>query len=174
MHISTLSTSDIVINKVFHFRCGNSYAAFEGIEPGSIWAFWRHAVTLAVEPTPPPSHKEEIMPYVIEKICSGTETACMEACPFDCIHPNKNEMSLEPLFYIDAETCTDCGACAIACPESAIAPAAEFGHYAGPAAQAKQQPYDSHLQVISGKESERPAFEVIAEEWFTAFATAHP
>ena len=31
------------------------------------------------------------MAYVIAEPCSGTkDTACVDACPVDCIHPQKN------------------------------------------------------------------------------------
>jgi ferredoxin len=79
---------------------------------------------------------------------------------------------MAPLYYIDAETCTDCGACALVCPESAIAPAAAFGHYAGPAA-AKENPHDAHLSIVNS-ESEPTAFEIIAKEWETTFIASQP
>lgn len=32
------------------------------------------------------------MAYVIAEPCIGTkDTACVDACPVDCIHPRKNE-----------------------------------------------------------------------------------
>jgi ferredoxin len=112
------------------------------------------------------------MPYIVQKLCGGTETACVDACPYDCIYPNKDEFSLQPLYTIDAETCTNCGACALVCPEGAIAPAAEYGHYAGAAASAKR-PYDSHLQVWSSA-APAPPLDLTATELFTAFAASHP
>jgi ferredoxin--NADP+ reductase len=97
----------------------------------------------------------------------------MDACPFDCIHPSKDERPMQPLYFIDPETCTDCGACALVCPESAIAPAAAFGRYAGPAAGAKANSYDSHLEVAP-PDAEPGAFEVIAKEWLTTFVASQP
>ena len=115
------------------------------------------------------------MPYVIQKLCSGTETACMDPCPFDCIYPNKDEFSTKPLFYIDAEECTNCGACALSCPESAIAPAEEFGRYAGPGVGLKGKSYESHLSVAPPSDTiDPPAFEVIAKEWFTTYVASQP
>jgi ferredoxin len=73
----------------------------------------------------PPGAKEEpkIMTYVICEPCIGTkDTACVEACPVDCIHPTKEEPEFEEseLLYIDPAECIDCGACVPACPVEAI------------------------------------------------------
>jgi ferredoxin--NADP+ reductase len=115
------------------------------------------------------------MPYVIQKLCSATETACMEACPFDCIYPTREECSTstKPLFYIDAEECTNCGACALSCPESAIVPAKEFGRYSGPGVKSKNNVYDAHLSVLPSDTFEPPALEIIAQEWLTTFVASH-
>jgi NAD-dependent dihydropyrimidine dehydrogenase PreA subunit len=63
------------------------------------------------------------MAYVIAEPCIGTkDTACVDACPVDCIHPKKDEAKhgeLEQL-YIDPVECIDCGACVPVCPVSAI------------------------------------------------------
>ncbi len=40
----------------------------------------------------------------------------MEACPAEAISEG------DPKYIIDAETCTDCGACVDECPADAIAP----------------------------------------------------
>jgi ferredoxin len=54
------------------------------------------------------------MAYVIAEPCIGTkDTACVDACPVDCIHPKKDEA-------IDPVECIDCGACVPVCPVSAI------------------------------------------------------
>ena len=113
------------------------------------------------------------MPYVIQKLCSGTDTACMDACPYDCIHPEKDEISLKPLFYVDAEQCTDCGACALACPEGAIAPAAEYGRYAGISACPQDSSYESHLRIATAEQLQPPAMEIIAKELLTTFVASH-
>ena len=63
------------------------------------------------------------MAYVIAEPCIGTkDTACVDACPVDCIHPKKDEdghAEADQLF-IDPVECIDCGACVPACPVSAI------------------------------------------------------
>lgn len=74
------------------------------------------------------------MPYQIESQCSGKETICEDVCAYDCFKvvdatPVHNGLHLQ----IDAEQCTDCGACALACPEGAIVSAEGFTRYsAGP------------------------------------------
>jgi ferredoxin len=63
------------------------------------------------------------MPFVITDPCIGTkDTACVDVCPVDCIHPRKDEPEFEPatMLYIHPEECIDCGACVPACPVSAI------------------------------------------------------
>jgi ferredoxin len=50
------------------------------------------------------------------------DTACVDACPVDCIHPRKDESTFEgeTMLYIDPIECIDCGACVPVCPVSAI------------------------------------------------------
>jgi ferredoxin len=63
------------------------------------------------------------MAYVIAEPCIGTkDTACVDACPVDCIHPKKDEPGYAEaeLLYIDPVECIDCGACVPVCPVSAI------------------------------------------------------
>ena len=63
------------------------------------------------------------MAYVIAEPCIGTkDTACVDACPVDCIHPKKDEDGYAEIIqlYIDPVECIDCGACVPACPVSAI------------------------------------------------------
>jgi NAD-dependent dihydropyrimidine dehydrogenase PreA subunit len=63
------------------------------------------------------------MPFVITDPCIGTkDTACVDVCPVDCIHPRKDEPEFEPatMLYIHPEECIDCGACVPACPVTAI------------------------------------------------------
>jgi ferredoxin len=65
------------------------------------------------------------MAYVIAEPCIGTkDTACVNVCPVDCIHPRKDEGDFEGSIqlYIDPDTCIDCGACVPECPVSAIFP----------------------------------------------------
>ena len=63
------------------------------------------------------------MAYVIAEPCIGTkDTACVDVCPVDCIHPRKDEPDFEkePQLYISPVECIDCGACVPVCPVSAI------------------------------------------------------
>ena len=63
------------------------------------------------------------MPFVITDPCIGTkDTACVDVCPVDCIHPRKDEAEFEAagMLYIHPEECIDCGACVPACPVAAI------------------------------------------------------
>jgi NAD-dependent dihydropyrimidine dehydrogenase PreA subunit len=63
------------------------------------------------------------MAYVIAEPCIGTkDTACVDACPVDCIHPKKDEDAFgnADQLFIDPVECIDCGACVPACPVSAI------------------------------------------------------
>ena len=69
------------------------------------------------------------MSYWIAEPCIGTkDTACVEVCPVDCIHPTKDEEDFESAeqLYIDPETCIDCGACEPVCPVTAIFPDEEL------------------------------------------------
>lgn len=63
------------------------------------------------------------MPFIITDPCIGTkDTACVDVCPVDCIHPRKDEAEFEQatILYIHPEECIDCGACVPACPVTAI------------------------------------------------------
>ena len=65
------------------------------------------------------------MAYIICEPCIGTkDTACVDACPVDCIHPKKDEPDFEAatLLYIHPDECIDCGACEPECPVTAIYP----------------------------------------------------
>jgi ferredoxin len=69
------------------------------------------------------------MAYVIAEPCVNVkDTACVDACPVDCIHPKKDTVyddgrpgydKVDKL-YIDPVECIDCGACVPVCPVSAI------------------------------------------------------
>ncbi len=68
------------------------------------------------------------MAFVITDPCIDTkDTACVDVCPVDCIHPRKDEQEFEPaaMLYIHPEECIDCGACVPACPVAAIYDAPE-------------------------------------------------
>jgi NAD-dependent dihydropyrimidine dehydrogenase PreA subunit len=63
------------------------------------------------------------MAYVIAEPCIGTkDTACVDVCPVDCIHPTKDEEEFESaeMLYIDPDTCIDCNLCVDECPVKAI------------------------------------------------------
>ena len=59
------------------------------------------------------------MPFIITDPCIETkDTACVEVCPVDCIHPRKDapQFAESTMLYIHPEECIDCGACVPACP----------------------------------------------------------
>ena len=63
------------------------------------------------------------MAYIIAEPCIGTkDSACVDACPVDCIHPKKDEgdYAAADQLFIDPVECIDCGACVPVCPVSAI------------------------------------------------------
>jgi ferredoxin len=63
------------------------------------------------------------MAFVITDPCIDTkDTACVDVCPVDCIHPRKDEpeFAQATMLYIHPEECIDCGACVPACPVAAI------------------------------------------------------
>ena len=63
------------------------------------------------------------MTFVITEPCIGTkDTACVDVCPVDCIHPTKEDPEFEnsEMLFVDPAECIDCGACEPACPVEAI------------------------------------------------------
>ena len=70
------------------------------------------------------------MAYIITEPCVGIcDTACVDSCPVDCIHPTKDEWTAKgwdpqaldtKQLYIDPQECIDCGACEPVCPVQAI------------------------------------------------------
>lgn len=58
------------------------------------------------------------MTHVITALCLR-DNGCMSVCPVDCIQPG-NPADGFPTFYIDPNTCIDCGACVRECPFHAI------------------------------------------------------
>ena len=64
------------------------------------------------------------MPYVIVGTCIN-DSACVDVCPVDCIHPTPNEagFATADMLFIDPVKCIDCNACLEACPVNAILPA---------------------------------------------------
>ncbi len=68
------------------------------------------------------------MTFIITEPCLGVkDSACVDSCPVDCIHPRTDEEKFESetQLYIDPEECIDCGACVPECPVEAIFPEAE-------------------------------------------------
>jgi len=65
------------------------------------------------------------MTFIICEPCIGIkDTACVDSCPVDCIHPrsDETEFEAEQMLFIDPEECIDCGACVPECPVEAIFP----------------------------------------------------
>ena len=60
------------------------------------------------------------MTHIITSLCLR-DSSCAEVCPVECITPGKPKEQW-PIFYIDPETCIDCGACVPECPYAAIFP----------------------------------------------------
>lgn len=62
--------------------------------------------------------------YITEPCIKTKDTACVDVCPVDCIHPRKDEpdFAREEMLYIDERTCIDCGLCVDECPVRAIFP----------------------------------------------------
>jgi ferredoxin len=64
------------------------------------------------------------MTHIITSLCLR-DGGCATVCPVECIVPGKPEDKW-PWFYIDADTCIDCGACVPECPYAAIFPQDEI------------------------------------------------
>ena len=65
------------------------------------------------------------MAHVITQPCVGVkDTACVTACPVDCIHPTRDEPGFEAaaMLHIDPDTCIGCDLCVDECPVRAIFP----------------------------------------------------
>ena len=60
------------------------------------------------------------MTHVITSLCLR-DAGCQTVCPVECIVPGK-PVDKWPLYYIDPDTCIDCGACVPECPWAAIFP----------------------------------------------------
>lgn len=60
------------------------------------------------------------MTHIITSLCLR-DSGCVDVCPVECIVPGKPE-SEWPWYYIDPDTCIDCGACVPECPFEAIFP----------------------------------------------------
>ncbi len=65
------------------------------------------------------------MIFIIAEPCVGVcDTACVEVCPVDCIHPDhgwtQGDDPAGKMLYIDPEECIGCGLCEPECPVEAI------------------------------------------------------
>ena len=63
------------------------------------------------------------MTYVICEPCIEVkDSACVDVCPVDCIHPLPAVDEFEDVdqLYIDPEECIDCAVCEPECPVEAI------------------------------------------------------
>jgi ferredoxin len=63
------------------------------------------------------------MAHVIAQPCIGVkDTACVQVCPVDAIHPGRNEpeFAAVEMLYINPDVCIDCGLCVDECPVKAI------------------------------------------------------
>jgi ferredoxin len=58
------------------------------------------------------------MTHIITSLCLR-DSGCVDVCPVECIVPGK-PVDQWPWFYIDPDTCIDCGACIPECPFEAI------------------------------------------------------
>ena len=58
------------------------------------------------------------MTYIITSLCLR-DSGCVDVCPVECIVPGKPAEQW-PWYYIDPDTCIDCGACIPECPFEAI------------------------------------------------------
>lgn len=63
------------------------------------------------------------MAFVIAEPCIDVkDTACVDACPVDCIGPKRDDADFSDttMLFINPVQCIDCGACVPVCPVSAI------------------------------------------------------
>ncbi|MEN8098732.1 MAG: ferredoxin family protein [Chloroflexota bacterium] len=59
------------------------------------------------------------MTHVITSLCE-LDGSCIEVCPTESIVPGKADHETWNTYYIDPETCIDCGSCVAECPFDAI------------------------------------------------------
>jgi ferredoxin len=58
------------------------------------------------------------MTHIITSLCLR-DSSCVDVCPVECIIPGI-PIDKWPWYYIDPDTCIDCGACIPECPYEAI------------------------------------------------------
>jgi ferredoxin--NADP+ reductase len=59
------------------------------------------------------------MTHVITPLCE-LDGSCVEVCPVECIVAGQADHEQWNQYYIDPDTCIDCGACIAECPYDAI------------------------------------------------------
>lgn len=67
--------------------------------------------------------------YVIAEPCSSRkDTNCLDVCPVDAIHPNREspDFTTADKLHINAQTCIGCGSCFRVCAAKAIFDRAEL------------------------------------------------
>ncbi len=62
--------------------------------------------------------EDQDMTHIITRLCLR-DSGCVDVCPVECIVPGK-PVDKWPWYYIDPDTCIDCGACIPECPYEAI------------------------------------------------------
>jgi NAD-dependent dihydropyrimidine dehydrogenase PreA subunit len=107
------------------------------------------------------------MTFIITDPCIDTkDTACVDVCPVDCIHPRKDEpeFAQTTILYIHPEECIDCGACVPACPVAAI--------YDSPDSTPASQ--KDLIEANAIYRNDDPALIAQAEAMVKAHADSHP
>jgi len=122
------------------------------------------------------------MTHVITSLCLR-DSGCVDVCPVDCILPGKPQGEW-PLYYIDPDTCIDCGACVTECPFGAIFPKDEVpaaftakggefinrvgltGHYEGKNHHGQPVVLDSVKQLAAGEKVDLTPEIALNEEYF--------
>lgn len=98
------------------------------------------------------------MTHIITSLCLR-DSGCVDVCPVECIIPGKPQEEW-PWFYIDPDTCIDCGACVPECPFAAIYPEDEV-----PAGYtAKGGEVISHISIVGNWEGKNHHGKPIALE----------
>ena len=105
------------------------------------------------------------MAYIITEPCIGTkDTACVDVCPVDCIHPRKDEAEFAAAaqLFIHPDECIDCAVCIPECPVNAI-----YAEEDVPADQQHMTRLNAELAKLSGWKSitKRKAPLPDADDW---------
>ena len=120
------------------------------------------------------------MSHVITSLCLR-DSGCVDVCPVECISPG-NPSNKRPTYFIDPNSCIDCGACVPECPYNAIFPQDEVpgaykakggefinqvgltGHYQGQNSQGNPVVLDTVRQLTKGEVVDlKPAIKLNAE-----------